>query len=323
MRPPIADTLQQAAGDRARERGLAAGDAAKEVGDALGRLALEQVAGRAGSDRGEQVLLGAAGGENDDLGLRRRLADRRQRGQPVHAGHREVEQHERRAQPARQRDRLGAVGCLADDVEAMLLEQRGKRLACEGMVVDDEDALRHLCPYRQHSTADEGKVHAAHVRTYRSWLAGELAIVCLLALGTVVLAATGRLGGYTLPETRLVLDTAVAVVASIVAVLVSIRFRVEGRSLDLLLTAGFAVIALGTFVYGVAPKLDDGDLANREVWAMLGVELLAAALIAAAPFATARLSARRRMLAVAFTGASRPSPVSAGSSRSSARTARS
>ncbi len=142
-------------------------------------------------------------------------------------------------------------------------------------------------------------MHAAHVRTYRSWLMSELLIVSVLALSTAVLAVTDRLGGYALSEARLVLDTAVAIVASMVAVLVAIRFRVEGRALDLLLTAGFAVIALGTFVYGVLPRLDDGELTNREVWAGLGVELVATALIAAASFATARLSERRRMLVVA------------------------
>ena len=145
-------------------------------------------------------------------------------------------------------------------------------------------------------------MHAAHVRTYRSWLVSELLIVCVLALSTVVLAVTDRLGGYALSEARLVLDTAVAIVASMVAVLVAIRFRVEGRALDLLLTTGFAVIALGTFVYGVLPRLDDGELTNREVWAGLGAELVATALIAAASFTSARLSDRRRMLIVAVSG---------------------
>ncbi len=146
-------------------------------------------------------------------------------------------------------------------------------------------------------------MHASHAPSYRSWLVSELVIVCILALATVALAASDRLGGYTLPWTRLVLDTAVAVVASMVAVLVAIRFRVEGRALDLLLTAAFAVIALGTFVYGVLPKLDDGEVANREVWAMLAVELVAAAVVAAAPFTTARFSARPRMLAIALVAA--------------------
>jgi signal transduction histidine kinase len=148
--------------------------------------------------------------------------------------------------------------------------------------------------------ADEGNVHAAHARTYRSWLVSELLIVAVLALATVLLAATDRLGGYELPEARLVLDTAVAIVASMVAVLVAIRFRVEGRALDLLLTAGFAVIALGTFVYGVLPGLDDGERTNRQSWAVLGVELVAAALIAAASFSTKRLAERRRTLVVAL-----------------------
>jgi signal transduction histidine kinase len=127
----------------------------------------------------------------------------------------------------------------------------------------------------------------------------ELVVVSFLALATAILAATDKLGGYTLPETRLVLDTAVAIVASMVAVLVAIRFRVEGRALDLLLTAGFAVIALGTFVYGILPKLDDGALTNRQVWAVITIDLVAAALIATAPFVAARVSSRPRMLAVA------------------------
>jgi signal transduction histidine kinase len=144
--------------------------------------------------------------------------------------------------------------------------------------------------------ADEGNVHHAQAPSYRSWLVSELVIVCLLALATVALAATDRLGGYTLPWGRLVLDTAVAVVASMVAVLVAIRFRVEGRLLDLLLTAGFGVVALGTFVFGVLPKLDDGLMSNREVWGLLAVELVAAAAIAAAPFTGARVSSRQRLL---------------------------
>ena len=70
-------------------------------------------------------------------------------------------------------------------------------------------------------------MHPARVRTYRSWLVSELVVASLLAVATAILLVTDRLGGYTLPETRLVLDTAVAIVASMVAVLVAIRFRVE------------------------------------------------------------------------------------------------
>ena len=66
--------VEQPARDRARERGLAVHDAVEELGDPLRRLGLQQVAGRAGADRGEQVVLGAGRGEHDDLapGRRRR-----------------------------------------------------------------------------------------------------------------------------------------------------------------------------------------------------------------------------------------------------------
>ena len=59
----------------------------------------------------------------------------------VHAGHRQVEQDESRAQPPGLDDRLLAVGRLADDVEAVLLEQRGQSLAREWVIVSDQDAL--------------------------------------------------------------------------------------------------------------------------------------------------------------------------------------
>ena len=57
----------------------------------------------------------------------------------------------------------------------------------------------------------------------------------------MLLALTGRLDGYDLPNARIALDTAVAVVASIVAILTAIRFLVEGRGMDLLLAGGFLV----------------------------------------------------------------------------------
>ena len=84
----------------------------------------------------------------------------------------------------------------------------------------------------------------------------------MLALGTVLLAATGRLDGYSLPNARIALDTAVALVASIVAILTATRFLVEGRGMDLLLTGGFLAIGVGTFVFAVAPVLSGDDLSS-------------------------------------------------------------
>ena len=61
----------------------------------------------------------------------------------VHAGHRQVEQDETRAKLARLDDRLLAVGRLPDDVEPVLDEERGQRLARERVVVRNEDAFHN------------------------------------------------------------------------------------------------------------------------------------------------------------------------------------
>jgi len=138
-----------------------------------------------------------------------------------------------------------------------------------------------------------------HLRSqsYRSWLVGELLLVGLLASGTALFALSSWLqSAYELPETRLVLDTAVAVVAGIVAVLASVRFRVDGRTLDLLLAGGFWSIALGTTVFGLVPVLGGGPLPPWAAWALVGARLLGAALIAIAPWTNGRLTARRPAL---------------------------
>ena len=132
---------------------------------------------------------------------------------------------------------------------------------------------------------------------YRSWLVGELVLVSLLGLGTLLLAVTGRLDGYELPNGRIALDTAVAVVASIVAILAAIRFLVEGRCMDLLLAAGFMATGVGTFAFSVAPLISGEPLGSVEAWAAIGAALFGAALITVAPFVTRRAAGRRRVLA--------------------------
>ena len=134
-------------------------------------------------------------------------------------------------------------------------------------------------------------------QSYRSWLVGELLLVGLLASATGLFAVSDWLqSAYQLPETRLVLDTAVAVVAGIVAVLASVRFRVDGRTLDLLLAGGFWSIALGTTVFGLVPVLGGNALPPWAAWALVGARLLGAALIAVASWAHGRLTARRPAL---------------------------
>ena len=151
--------------------------------------------------------------------------------------------------------------------------------------------------------ADEREVEAPrHPEAYRTWLRGQLALVGMLGLATALLATVNRLGGYEAPPARLALDTVVVVVAAMVAVLAAIRFRVDGRFLDLLLAAGFTVSAVGTMAFGIAPKLAGDALPPREAWATIAAQVAAAGLIAASPFLHRRTNRRSRALLVAATG---------------------
>ncbi len=138
-----------------------------------------------------------------------------------------------------------------------------------------------------------------HLRSqsYRSWLFGEIMLVGLLASATALFTVSSSLQtAYELPEARLVVDTVVAGVAVIVAVLSAIRFLVDGRTLDLLLAAGFLAIALGTVTFGILPILGGDPMPPWAAWALVGARLLGAALIAVAPFANGRMSRRRTAL---------------------------
>ena len=81
----------------------------------------------------------------------------RQRVQPVEARHRQVEQHEIGLQLARERDRVLPARGLPADIEPVVVEQPGERLARERMVVDDQDAhgghrSGRFCRYRRRCT---------------------------------------------------------------------------------------------------------------------------------------------------------------------------
>ena len=91
--------------------------------------------------------------------------------------------------------------------------------------------------------------------TFEAWLVGELLLVALLGSATALFLTNPILRNtYELPEGRLVLDTAVVLAATIVAILAGVRFSVEGRMLDLLLAAGFCVAGIGTLAFSVAPS---------------------------------------------------------------------
>ena len=139
----------------------------------------------------------------------------------------------------------------------------------------------------------------ARPEAYRSWLIGELVLVGLLGAATAYLAATSSLNGYALPQARLALDTTIAVCATIVAILASVRFLVEGRALDVLLASGFLAAGLGTLGFEVAPVLGGSSLTPVESWSGVGAQLVAASLVATAPFVHRRVGSRPHVLAIA------------------------
>ena len=186
---------------------------------------------------------------------------------------------------------------IADDVESLLSQERREGIPRQRVIVDDEDSLRHDFLIGTTRGADKGIVDTMRAQSYRSWLLGEILLVGLLVSGTALFALSESLpSAYELHDVRLVFDTAVAVVAAIVCVLSSVRFLVDGRTLDLLVAAGFWSIALGTVFFSLAPVLAGGSLTPQAAWALVGARLLGAGLIAIAPYVDGRLSARRPSL---------------------------
>ena len=61
-------------------------------------------------------------------------------GKPVTSREEHVEEHQAGPQPHRRRERRGLVLGLADDLEALALEQGAREAAEAGVVVDDQDA---------------------------------------------------------------------------------------------------------------------------------------------------------------------------------------
>src|SRR5919197_463278 len=138
---------------------------------------------------------------------------------------------------------------------------------------------------------------------YQAWLWGEVLLIGLLGAALALFVAYPSLRStYALPHVRLVLDTAVMLAAAVVAVLVGIRFSVDGRRLDLLLCGGFCAVAASTLAFAIAPVLGGEPLHRTEAWAGIGGRLCAAVLIATAPFSRRRTSARGRAIVEMLVG---------------------
>ena len=131
----------------------------------------------------------------------------------------------------------------------------------------------------------------------QAFLWGQVLLFGLLGAALALFVARRNLQTHwSLPELRLVLQTAVAIAGGIVAVLAGVRFSVEGRTLDFLLSTGFFLASLSTFAFSVAPVLGGQPVHRSEAWAGVVGRLFAWALIAAAPFARGTTRAGRRAL---------------------------
>jgi signal transduction histidine kinase len=101
---------------------------------------------------------------------------------------------------------------------------------------------------------------------------------------------------YDSPALLLVLETTMALVGLLVAILAANRFAVDGLRTDLLLAAGFLVGSLSLVAFAILPVLGGGSLQPSEAWAAALGGILGTALVAAAPFVGARSRSRDRAI---------------------------
>jgi signal transduction histidine kinase len=128
---------------------------------------------------------------------------------------------------------------------------------------------------------------------YQAWLWGEFLLAGLLGASLALfLAYPGLQTSWDLPSLRLVLQTTMALAGLLVALLATVRFSVEGRRLDLLLSSGFFVSSLSAAAFAIAPQLNGNQLLPAEAWAALLGGMLGQAMIAAAPFLHGRTKYR-------------------------------
>jgi signal transduction histidine kinase len=128
---------------------------------------------------------------------------------------------------------------------------------------------------------------------YQAWLWGEILLAGLLGASLALFLAYPALQtSWELPSLRLVLQTTMALAGLLVALLAAVRFSVEGRRLDLLLSGGFFVSSLSSLAFAIGPQLNEQQLMPAEAWAALLGAMLGQAMIGAAPFIRGRTKYR-------------------------------
>jgi signal transduction histidine kinase len=119
---------------------------------------------------------------------------------------------------------------------------------------------------------------------FDAFLSGEVVLVSLLGAALALfLTKTSLRSPYDLPQLRLVLTSLYAVAAGLLALLTAIRFTVDKRRFDLMLSCGFSLIGLSWLVFAVGPAVVDRTENGIEPWGCLGGVLIGWGIIACAP----------------------------------------
>jgi len=132
---------------------------------------------------------------------------------------------------------------------------------------------------------------------FQAFLWGQTLLFGLLGASLAFFLAHRNLQTHwSLPELKLVLQTAGMIAAGIVALLAGVRFGVEGRRLDLLLCTGFLAASGSTLAFSIVPVLGGHPVHRAEGWAAVIGRLFAWVLITAAPFTRGRSKWGSRVL---------------------------
>jgi len=135
----------------------------------------------------------------------------------------------------------------------------------------------------------------------QSWLAGEFLLVALLSAALALWGSYPSLpSSFDLPRLLLALNTIIALMSGLVAVLAGIRFSVDSSRMDLLLCAGFSAATVSIFAFEIAPTLGGSEINRPEAWAALISRILSAVLITAAAFARGQVRKPDQALPVAL-----------------------
>ena len=102
----------------------------------------------------------------------------------------------------------------------------------------------------------------------QAWLWGEILLAGLLGASLAVFVSHPVLRTqYDASALLLVLETTMALVGLLVAILAANRFAVDGLRTDLLLAAGFLVGSLSLVAFAIIPVLGGRSLQPSEAWA--------------------------------------------------------